>query len=97
MFNSKHNISGLDSVGMSFGRATDDGHHLRFPQKDPKSALKNLNRQYKSDRNVFVRQTSPNPKIDKIGMNGGGQNAITHFEQLVDSETIHMGELLKNS
>ena len=29
-FNSKHNISGLDSIGMSFGRATDEGHHQGF-------------------------------------------------------------------
>lgn len=55
MFNSKHNISGLDSVGMSFGKATDDGHNLRLLPQDHQSALKNLNRRYKSDRNVFVR------------------------------------------
>jgi len=36
IFNSKHNISGLDSGGMSFGKATDEGHHrgLRAGQAD---------------------------------------------------------------
>ena len=47
MFNSKANISGLglDSVGvMSFGKATDDGHHPGFRKMNAGGALANLNR-----------------------------------------------------
>ena len=60
IFNSKDNISGLnlDSVGMSFGKATDDGHikgqKQALGQSNGRAALiKNMNRKHNSDRNIF--------------------------------------------
>ena len=70
IFTSKHNISGLGSVDMSFGKATEDGNlsHIHLGANKAggpngnanhllaKNTLVNLNRQYKSDRNVFGQQ-----------------------------------------
>jgi len=73
IFNSKANISGLglDSVGMSFGKATDDGHHHQGFRKvltGQNNNLANLNRQYNSDRNVFARPSNDTKERGKINL-----------------------------
>ena len=110
LFNSKHNISALnlDSVGMSFGKATDDGHlnkdrrqhYLKHQgmlgQSNGGAALiKNMNRQYNSDRNIF-RQIS----VKKDDPQNGHQQQFQQNQQEeeeIESEVVQMGELLRDS
>ena len=91
IFNSKANISGaLDySVGMSFGKATDDGHN-QFSKglNAQKNALANLNRQYKSDRNVFARPSNVKKERGSINLSP---------LQEIESEIVNMGELLRDT
>ena len=125
IFNSKHNISGLGSVDMSFGKATEDGNlsqglhygtngacggpnntYASINHLLNKNTLANLNRQYKSDRNVFkqnqFKETQrANAEAAKNG-NGAGIGPIAPqkrhtTEQFADCEVVNMGELLKTS
>ena len=65
LFNSNNIMSELDSVGMSFGKATEVSHNhgqgltgLKMHAGQANAALTNMNRQYKSDRNVFGARPS---------------------------------------
>ena len=56
IFNSKHTFDRFDSNGISFGKTTDDGvknQGFAGPVLTGQNLLSNMNRQYKSDRNVF--------------------------------------------
>ena len=71
IFNSKDNISGLnlDSVGMSFGKATDDGHikgqkQTPLGQSNGAALLKNMNRKHNSDRNIFSQMKAKKKQDD---------------------------------
>ena len=91
IFNSKHNLqlSEVDSnIGMSFGRATEDGLHVKSLNKLAATNMPSLsmNRQLKSDRNVFNAQSAQN------GFKGKQNSRLSPLTEH-ESEFINMGEL----
>ena len=111
-------MSELDSVGMSFGKATEgDVSQYQTNQQrgglvslqmltntnnqNKNQQLLNMNRQHKSDRNVFAAGANAVNPLTTGGVKStkkekASRNRLSPLQEM-ESEFVLMGELLQNS